>query len=154
MLLNLCKDTYKVVLKTVEYSKFLLKSVRMAHGQCFKVSHHCRCSLKSPFTGKKALLSRTDSWNPEHCFDVAWRAVRRGAVVLRNGSWGTWSMCFELETTAGDENQFYYSHVSQDQSHSVSGTVYTEINSMLYVFPFYRKSKLVKMGFSWLNTLI
>lgn len=57
-------------------------------------------------------------------------------------------MCFELQTTAGDENQFYCSNVSQDQSHSVSGTVYTEIKSMLYVFPFYRKSKLVKMGFS------
>lgn len=57
-------------------------------------------------------------------------------------------MCFELETTAGDENQFYYSNVSQDQSHSVSGIVYTEIKSMIYVFPFHRKSKLVEMGFS------
>lgn len=36
-------------------------------------------------------------------------------------------MCFELEITAGDENGFYCSNVSQDQNHSVSGTVYTEI---------------------------
>lgn len=55
-------------------------------------------------------------------------------------------MCFELQTTAGDENCFYYSNVSQDQSHSVSGTVYTEIKSMLYIFPFYKEIKTSNDG--------
>lgn len=43
-------------------------------------------------------------------------------------------MCFELGTTAGDEGYFYYSNVSQDQSHSASGIVYTEIESMCMYF--------------------
>lgn len=43
----------------------------MAHGQCLKISYHCRCSPRSLSTEEKALVSRTDSSrNPERCFDV------------------------------------------------------------------------------------
>lgn len=50
-------------------------------------------------------------------------------------------MCLELEITGGDENYLYYSNASGDQSHSVSGTVYTQ--KCMYVLPFYRKPKPV-----------
>lgn len=55
MPLNLYKGTYKVVLKTVEYSAVPVEVSENEHDQCLKISYHCGYSLKSFLIEKKAL---------------------------------------------------------------------------------------------------
>jgi len=55
------KALIKCFQKLWSIQQFMLKSVRMTHDQCLKISYHCSCSLKSLFIEKKALVSRTDS---------------------------------------------------------------------------------------------
>lgn len=45
-------------------------------------------------------------------------------------------MSLELETTVGGENQLYYSNASQEQSHGLPGTVYTQMKSLCMWFFF------------------